>query len=294
MTAVGEGGPRALEIRDVSLSFGGLSALSNVSLTVRTGENVGLVGANGSGKTSLLNCISGIYQPQQGQIYIGDTLGSGLAPHRIAALGVGRTLQSVEAVRDVPLLWYVMLGRHQRQQGRVLRYLSGWPALGGAEARERTAAMEQLESMGLSGFASMRMSAVPYGIAKLADLARVLLGEPRLVLLDEPASGLNTDERAQIAEVLRDIGRAPDRALVVVEHDLTLAARVCDTMLVLGAGKRLAYGKPREVLANPDVVDQLLGGAPLKDPLPAPGPEPGEGRPASAEGAAPAHKENPS
>lgn len=264
------GDASALDIRELSLSFGGLAALSEVSLTVGAGQTVGLVGANGSGKTSLLNCISGIYQPQAGRISIAGRSTSGLAPHRIAALGVGRTLQSVEAIRHMPVLAYVVLGRHQRQPGRVLRYLSGWPSLAGAEARERARAMSQLEAMGLAEFAAARMSDIPYGIAKLADLARVLLGEPSLLLLDEPASGLSSHERTQIADVLHDIGQDAGRALVVVEHDLALAARTCDTMLVLSAGKQIALGTPREVLADPVVVDQLLGGAPLEDPPPAP------------------------
>jgi branched-chain amino acid transport system ATP-binding protein len=263
----------ALEIRDLNLNFGGLAALNEVSLTVAAGQTVGLVGANGSGKTSLLNCISGIYQPQKGRIHIGGKLTSGMAPHQIAALGVGRTLQSVEVIRNMPLLSYVMLGRHQQQPGRVLRYLSGWPSLSGGEARERNRAMRQLEAMGLGEFLAARMADVPYGIAKLADLARVLLGEPRLLLLDEPASGLSSDERVKIADVLRDVGRDAGRALVIVEHDLALAARTCDVMLVLSAGKQIAFGSPQEVLASAVVVDQLLGGAPLEDLSPAPGPE---------------------
>lgn len=261
----------ALEIQGLSLNFGGLAALSEVSLTVAAGQTVGLVGANGSGKTSLLNCISGIYQPQAGRIHIGGTLTSGMAPHQIAALGVGRTLQSVEVIRNIPMLSYVMLGRHQRQPGRVLRYLSGWPSLTGGEALERNRAMRQLEAIGLAEFAAARMADVPYGIAKLADLARVLLGEPRLLLLDEPASGLSSDERVKIADVLRNVGLDAGRALVVVEHDLALAARTCDVMLVLSAGKQIALGSPQEVLASPVVVDQLLGGAPLEDLPPAPG-----------------------
>jgi branched-chain amino acid transport system ATP-binding protein len=262
----------ALEIQGLSLNFGGLAALSEVSLTVAAGQTVGLVGANGSGKTSLLNCISGIYQPQAGRICIHGTLTSGMAPHQIAALGVGRTLQSVEVIRNMPVLSYVMLGRHQRQPGRVLRYLSGWPSLSGGEERERNRAMGQLEAMGLAEFAAARMADVPYGMAKLADLARVLLGEPRLLLLDEPASGLSSGERVKIAGLLRDIGQDAGRALVVVEHDLALAARTCDVMLVLSAGKQIALGRPQEVLASPVVVDQLLGGAPLEDLPPGTGP----------------------
>lgn len=261
----------ALEIHNVSLNFGGIAALSEVSLTVSAGQTVGLVGANGSGKTSLLNCISGIYQPQAGRIQIGGTRTSGMAPHQIAALGVGRTLQSVEVIRNMPVLSYVTLGRHQRQPGRVLRYLSGWPSLSGGEAQERNRAMRQLQAMGLEEFAATRMADVPYGIAKLADLARVLLGEPRLLLLDEPASGLSSHERVKIAEVLREVAQDAGRALVVVEHDLALAARTSDVMLVLGAGKQIAFGSPQEVLANPVVVDQLLGGTPLEDLPPAPG-----------------------
>lgn len=255
----------ALEVSDLTLRFGGLTVLSEVSLTVAAGQTVGLVGANGSGKTSLLNCISGIYQPQGGRIQIGGTPISGLAPHRVAALGVGRTLQSVEVIRAMPVLSYVMLGRHQRQPGRVLRYLSGWPFLRGGEAQERHRAMSQLDAMGLAEFATARMADVPYGIAKLADLARILLGEPQLLLLDEPASGLSSAERASIAEVLLDVGRDASRAVVVVEHDLALAARTCDIMLVLSAGKRIALGSPKEVLATPVVVEQLLGGARLED-----------------------------
>jgi branched-chain amino acid transport system ATP-binding protein len=175
----------------------------------------------------------------------------------------------------MPVLSYVMLGRHQQQPGQVLRYLSGWPIIGGAEARERALAMDQLDAMGLADFAAMRMGDVPYGIAKIADLGRVLLAEPQVLLLDEPASGLSGGERLKIAEILRQFGRDPSRAVVVVEHDLILAARICDSMLVLNAGQSIAFGSPQKVLANPDVVDQLLGGAPLDELAP---PEPGAGR----------------
>ena len=182
------GDASALDIRELSLSFGGLAALSEVSLTVGAGQTVGLVGANGSGKTSLLNCISGIDQPQAGRISIaGRPTSAWPRPDRRA----GRRPDPAERRGD-PAHARAGLrgaGRHQRQPGRVLRYLSGWPSLARAEARERARPMSQLEAMGLAEFAAARMSDIPYGIAKLADLARVLLGEPSLLLLDEPASG---------------------------------------------------------------------------------------------------------
>jgi branched-chain amino acid transport system ATP-binding protein len=210
-----------------------------------------------------LNCISGIYHPQEGSIRIRGERTIGKAPHRISALGVGRTLQSVESVREMQVLSYVMLGRHQLQRGAVLRYSIGWSHLSGAEANERRLAMACLESLGVDQVAKLRMSEIPYGMAKMVDLARVLLGEPHIVLLDEPASGLNTDERIKIGEVLRTIGENSNRATIVVEHDLILASRVCQNFLVLSAGTPIAFGPPDRVLSDPKVIDELLGGAPL-------------------------------
>jgi branched-chain amino acid transport system ATP-binding protein len=253
----------AVEVTDISLQFGGLHALSGVSLALAPGETVGLVGTNGSGKTSLLNCISGIYHPQQGSIRIRGELTIGKAPHRVSALGVGRTLQSVETIREMLVLNYVMLGRHQQQRGTVFRYAVGWAQVSGAEANERRLAMECMESLGVEQAANLRMSEIPYGMAKMVDLARVLLGKPHIVLLDEPASGLSTDERVKISEVLRTVGEDPERAMIVVEHDLLLASRVCQNLLVLSAGAPIAYGPPEQVLNDQKVIDELLGGAAL-------------------------------
>jgi branched-chain amino acid transport system ATP-binding protein len=253
----------AVEVTDVSLRFGGLNALSGVSLAISPGETVGLVGTNGSGKTSLLNCISGIYHPQEGSIRIRGELTIGKAPHRVSALGVGRTLQSVETVKEMMVLNYVMLGRHQQQRGTVFRYAVGWAQMSGAEANERRLAMDCMESLGVEQAANLRMSEIPYGMAKMVDLARVLLGKPHIVLLDEPASGLSTDERVKISEVLRTIGDDPERAMIVVEHDLLLASRVCQNLLVLSAGAPIAFGPPREILNDQRVIDELLGGASL-------------------------------
>ena len=263
MTNRGTSDTYAVEVSDVSLRFGGLRALSGVSLAIAPGETVGLVGTNGSGKTSLLNCISGIYHPQEGSIRIRGELTIGKAPHRVSALGVGRTLQSVETIKEMLVLNYVMLGRHQQQRGTVLRYAVGWAHMSGAEANERRLAMECMESLGVEQAANYRMSEIPYGMAKMVDLARVLLGEPHIVLLDEPASGLNTDERVKISEVLRTIGDDSERSMIVVEHDLLLASRVCQNLLVLSAGTPIAYGPPEEILNDPKVIDELLGGAPL-------------------------------
>jgi branched-chain amino acid transport system ATP-binding protein len=256
-------GTTALDVRGVKLSFGGVVALDDVSLSVEYGQTVGLVGANGSGKTSLLNCISGVYHPQQGSIRVGGQSTHRLSPHRVAKLGVGRTLQSVEAVRDIQVLNYVMLGRHGQQAGHVLRYLVGWPVFRGAEADERRRAMQQLDSMGLAEFALLRMSEIPYGVAKLVDLARVLASESRVLLFDEPASGLTGEERVQITDVLRSISTDFRRAQVIVEHDLALASRACDEMVVLSAGHRIAGGAPGDVLEIPAVVEELLGGVRL-------------------------------
>jgi len=263
MTTSQATGTYSVEVTDVSLRFGGLHALSGVSLAVSPGETVGLVGTNGSGKTSLLNCISGIYHPQEGAIRIRGELTIGRAPHRVSALGVGRTLQSVETIKEMVVLNYVMLGRHQQQKGNVFRYAVGWAQIFGAESNERRLAMGCLESLGVEQAANLRMSEIPYGMAKMVDLARVLLGEPHIVLLDEPASGLSTDERVKIADVLRTIGDDPERAMIVVEHDLLLASRVCQNLLVLSAGSPIAYGPPEEILNDQKVIDELLGGAPL-------------------------------
>lgn len=256
---VASSGNATLEVVGVSLSFGALEVLHDVDLTAAPGGILGLIGPNGSGKTSLLNCINGIYRPNVGTVRLGDFELSDMAAHQIAGLGVGRTFQHVEAPRDMSMLEFVLLGRHI-QMSKFGTFASGMglPAFTGYERQHRTAARAALNRVGLGGLEDRAMGGLPYGLVKRADLARAIAGDPKLLLLDEPVAGLNQAERLELADVISSLDRAR-MAVCVVEHDMEFVSKVCARLHVLSGGETIASGPKEQVLAQPEIAEAFLG-----------------------------------
>ena len=246
-----------LEVRDVSVRFGGLAALSAVSLTVAPGQVVGVIGPNGAGKTTLLNVLCGFIQPDAGQVLIGGRHHRDLRPHQLAGLGIARTLQGVGLFEGLSAVENVMTGANCRAAAGFWSALLGLPRSGRDERRLRQEARQALDRVGAAGIADARPGELPYGMRKRVALARALVAEPKILLLDEPASGLAEDELSELGELIR--GLAAQTSLVIVEHHMDLMMSVCDSLVVLDFGKVISRGSPREVQADPAVTAAYLG-----------------------------------
>ncbi|HAX81616.1 MAG TPA: ABC transporter ATP-binding protein [Actinobacteria bacterium] len=256
--AVPDGTP-LLEIHDIHLSFAGVKAIDGVSLTVRRGEVFAVIGPNGAGKTSIFNCISGVYRPQRGSLsFEGHDL-LGMRPDRVADLGVARTFQNIELFPQLTVLDNLMLGRHQH-----LRY--GTPAamvrIGKAareEARNRAVVEGIVEFLDIQQHRKSFVAMLPYGIQKRVELGRALAMAPRLLLLDEPTSGMNLEETEDMARFITDIRRELGIGILLVDHDMHLVMDLADTVLAIDFGRPIAVGKPREIQSNQDVIRAYLG-----------------------------------
>ena len=257
--AVGEA---VLRLEDVSLKVGGIQALSDVSLMVEPGEALGLIGPNGAGKTSLLNVVCGHYRPQVGRVRIGDQDFTNSPGNRVAGAGVGRTFQSPGLFRELTVREFVQIGFEPRWNHSMLSVLAGLPPAVRTELSYRRRADELLEEAGILGYADTPMGQCPYGIRKMADIVRSLAGEPRLLLLDEPSSGVPASERPRIARLIRSYQRERGAAMLLVDHDVDFVTDLCDRLVVLSSGSVIAAGARDVVLADPEVVRTFIGTRP--------------------------------
>jgi branched-chain amino acid transport system ATP-binding protein len=253
------GNEPVLEIHDLRLAFAGIKAIDGVSLTVHDGEIFAIIGPNGAGKTSIFNCISGVYHPQEGSIRFLGTDILGLKPHRIADMGVARTFQNIELFPQMTVLDNLMLGRHQH-----LKYgtLAGMIRVGRAareEARNREVVEAIIEFLDIQAHRKSYVLMLPYGIQKRVELGRALAMEPRLLLLDEPAAGMNLEETEDMARFITDIRRELGIGIALVDHDMRLVMDLADRVLAIDFGKPIAVGTPAEIQDNRDVVRAYLG-----------------------------------
>jgi branched-chain amino acid transport system ATP-binding protein len=249
----------AVQVDAVHLAFGGVRALDNVSFAVQPGEAIGVVGSNGSGKSSLLNCVSGAYRSTSGTIHVNGTDVASRSMHQISRSGVGRTFQGLELPRDVTALDAVLLGRHalMSRYGSVL-YSIGVPYLNRFEKQHQEAALRALEEVGCAEWAHVTIAEMPFGVAKRVDLARALAGEPSVLLLDEPAAGLGHAERLRLAEVVSGL-ISRELTILLVEHDMGFVARVCRRLVVLHTGQVIYDGSTEGAQDDPDVRKAFLG-----------------------------------
>jgi branched-chain amino acid transport system ATP-binding protein len=249
----------ALEVDNVSLRFGGIQALLEVSASVQPGEILGIIGPNGAGKTTLLNIMSGIYRPDSGTVHLNGVNATGKSLHRVARYRVARTFQQPSLLTSETVWTNVMLGRQIHLRKGVISNLLYW---GGTRREERVHGkiVEKALSMtGIEHLADREVSSLPHGALRLVELARAIVMESKVLLLDEPASGMTLDEREEIAAVLRRIRSEVGTAQVLIEHNVNFVSSLCDQIMVLNFGQVIARGTPTEVLADPQVSLVFLG-----------------------------------
>ena len=249
-----------LEVSDLSIRFGGLQALQDVSLQVNEFEIVGLIGPNGAGKTTAFNCITGFYTPNTGKVvYRGQDV-TRTPPHKKAAMGFGRTFQNVGMVKSSTVLENLKTAQHAR-----VRYDAGVALVGGSRVGAEERALEAksdaiLELLGLADIRNLRVGGLSYGTLKLLELGCALATEPDILLLDEPSSGMGPEESHQLGERLIDLRKAFGLTMLLIEHHVPLVLSVCDHIYVLNFGRLLAEGKPSVIQTHPEVVAAYLGG----------------------------------
>ncbi|MEY2621761.1 MAG: Lipopolysaccharide export system ATP-binding protein LptB [Pseudomonadota bacterium] len=250
-----------LSARNLTVRFGGLTAVNRVSFEVRPGEVFTLIGPNGAGKTTVFNLISGIYAPTEGELLFQGRPMAEVAPHEVAQLGIARTFQNIELFEHATVLQNLMIGRHRHRQTGFWSELLFSPATRRAEIEAREKVEEVIDFLNLQHHRDSMVAGLPYGVRKVVELARALSTEPRLLLLDEPSSGLNVEETEDMAYWIDDIKNLLGITVLMVEHDMGLVSKVSDRVLAMSQGEVLAMGSASEVQNHPGVIEAYLGSA---------------------------------
>ncbi|MGB3721061.1 MAG: ABC transporter ATP-binding protein [Proteobacteria bacterium] len=248
-----------LECRDLERSFGGLRALKGVNLGIEKGEIFGLVGPNGSGKTTIVNAITGFYPPDRGKIYFEGKDITGVRPHEVARLGIARTFQNLALFRGMSVLDNIMMGRHIHMRPSALASLFYWVWAERDEIKQRELVEDTIDFLQLQDVRDLPIEIVPLGLQKRIELARALVSEPRLLILDEPMAGMNQEEKEYMARFILDAREERGLTVLLIEHHMDVVAALCDRMTVLSYGEQIANGTPTEALSDPRVIEAYLG-----------------------------------
>ena len=252
-------GDIVLEVRNISLAFGGVKALTDISFDVREHEVRAIIGPNGAGKSSMLNCINGVYVPQQGTISFRGKTFDHMNSRQVAEMGVARTFQNLALFKGMSVLDNIMTGRNLRMKTNIFQQAIRW----GAAEREETAHRESVERiidfLEIQPYRKTPVGRLPYGLQKRVDLARALAMEPKVLLLDEPMAGMNVEEKQDMCRFVLDVNDEFGTTIVLIEHDMGVVMDISDRVVVLDYGKKIGDGTPDAVRANPDVIAAYLG-----------------------------------
>ncbi len=247
------------KVEDLSIQFGGVKAVTNVSFEVQQGEVFTIIGPNGAGKTTIFNLISLIYPPTSGRITFEGRDITGMTPHRVANLGIARTFQNIELFEHASVLQNLLIGRHNHTATSLWQELLFMPSVRRAEIEHREAVEKVIDFLELQHHRDSMVAGLPYGVRKVVELGRALCIGPKLLLLDEPSSGLNPEETDDMAFWIEDIKKDLGVTVLMVEHDMSLVSRVSDRVLALAQGEMLSIGTSREVQSDPKVIEAYLG-----------------------------------
>lgn len=248
-----------LDVRNLGIDFGGLTAVDSFNITIGPTEIAGLIGPNGAGKTTIFNLLTGVYQPTRGSVLVNGIDIKGMSVHKVNKLGIARTFQNIRLFSEMTALDNVKVGMHNEIKCSFLASLLRLPSYYRAEAAANMKAMELLDFMGLADVSDQKAGSLPYGVQRRLEIVRALATNPSIILLDEPAAGMNPSETAELMHQIRRIRDTFHIAIFLIEHDMNLVMNVCETIAVVNYGKIICKGTPEQVRQNPAVIEAYLG-----------------------------------
>ena len=252
-------GETLLSVDNISLAFGGVKALTDISFDVRAHEIRAIIGPNGAGKSSMLNCINGVYRPQQGSITFDGQRFDRMDPHRAARMGIARTFQNIALFKGMSVLDNIMTGRNLKMKSNLFQQALFWGAAQKEEIAHREKVEEVIDFLEIQNVRKTPVGQLPYGLQKRVELGRALAAEPSLLLLDEPMAGMNVEEKQDMCRFILDVNDQFGTTIVLIEHDMGVVMDISDRVVVLDYGKKIGDGAPDEVRNNEDVISAYLG-----------------------------------
>ena len=249
-----------LSFKNVTLKFGGITALNSVSFEVNPGELYAIIGLNGAGKTSIFNCISGIYRPTDGSVTYGSTSIQELRPDQVANLGIARTFQNIELFENMTVIDNILFGAHRQLDYGAISSLFYTKKVRKYEREAREIAEDIIDFLEIEQYRYSYILSLPYGVQKRVELGRALAMNPDLVLLDEPAAGMNSEETEDIARFIIDLHEERNKTIILVDHDMNMVMDIAQRVMVLNFGEKLAEGTPKEIVSDENVIEAYLGG----------------------------------